>query len=437
MPKEQRPPFKAVHPTLAALLKVMEQLAAARREYSRTMDWVGRTGFEIEPTRWTSQIEAALAAHDQTKLDGIQTEYDEKAITFMSALICDRVARGKFMDGRMAISEAIRDVVEAHKAIPERSNDAWLRAVMEGACIVAAQDHSFEPEQARFQNQYEMSLNGYETGRNSLASRAEKIMYAAFRLLAEQLGKGTCNPAYYTTDYVVQGCKVPGKEYLNRDVELRHVYAVEYTDYGNTKYPASALLKELLDKLEMALRDAREASSALKSEHNGSVNEHNYAGRLMSMLHQEGRGDGSSFQGQVDAQNERRWLYELERHNYHAALQSLKAALEAAAVALRDAVTEGLALVEETRHPSSATVCVTVDKYEQARVIMNNCLAADLLLRAIGRELKSLQSILGADFSDGAGARALQAKFAVVERQYQRYVAPVSTRDGGKDSTGE
>lgn len=435
MEKASKPPFKAVHPTLVVLQAVVEQIAEARRRYSHALDWVNRLGSDIDPVHWTTKIEAALADHDQRKLDGLQSEYDEKAITFLSALIAESTARRKFFNGRLEISNAITAVVEAHNAIPERSDDAWMRPIMEGACIFAAQEHGADPDQPRIQGRYELSQNGFENSYNSSSFRAEKIMYAAFCRLADWLCMGTCNPVYYPTDLVVQGCKVAGLEYLNRDVELRHVYAVDFVDCVNDTHPASVLLKELLDKLEKALEEAREASKALRSEHNGAINERNYAGRLVTMLHDEGRGDGSKFQAQVDAQNERRWVYELERRNYLVALKNLKKAHEAVVQALRAAVAEGRPLVDLTRQPSSATVCITVDKYETGRIIMNNCLAADLRLRAIGREMKELDSVLSADLSSGAGARALAQKYSEVARRYKRWETTV-TAGAAADSQG-
>ena len=60
----------------------------------------------------------------------------------------------------------------------------------------------------------------------------------------------------------------------------------------------------------------------------------------------------------------------------------------------------------------------TIDRWQTVRIMMNNCLAADLKLRGwVAQHLQYQGSLLG-DLSSGAGGRALAAEFEGVRKTY-------------------
>ena len=97
-------------------------------------------------------------------------------------------------------------------------------------------------------------------------------------------------------------------------------------------------------------------------------------------------------------------------------------------------MTEAAPLIAKTRQRSSSTVIVTVDEYETARIVMNNCLAADVRLRYMGVEIAKLERMYREDYSDRTGAVALETMFAqTVLTPFSTYV-PREERSGSGET---
>ena len=60
----------------------------------------------------------------------------------------------------------------------------------------------------------------------------------------------------------------------------------------------------------------------------------------------------------------------------------------------------------------------TIDRLLTVRIMMNNCLAAEITLRAYVPELAQSIQILDKDLSHGAGRKALDAEFEEARKHY-------------------
>lgn len=134
------PNFAPLHPALTALETAMGEQKKAVDIARRTAEWANREAADIEPTAWTSRIEAG--SDDPAELGRLRMVYDEKALGFMSAYLAWQVARQGMMEGRSKISEAITDLLIAHDGIDDRSDElAFLKPIMKARLLKAAEWH--------------------------------------------------------------------------------------------------------------------------------------------------------------------------------------------------------------------------------------------------------------------------------------------------------
>lgn len=399
--QDQKTPKFSADEALQRLRGATDTLREARLAYNRRADWAARTCDQIKQTAWTARIEKAL--DDDVVLARLRGEYDESSISAMSALLSEFHAFRQVMNARTAISAAIQDAIDAHDTVTGHY-DGWLKALLEAAVIAAAEEHHTNTDRRRTPGP-----------RDGEIGDLEQYMYRAFKQL--QQSKFRCG-SYPDTQAVVGRDFVP---HLNPDVELRQVFAVEFEDCVNSTHPHNAALWQRLCELEEALKEARDIQRSFSRSEKGSVNERQHAARMIAFLHDDSADRSIRAKSLVDAQSERRWRYELQRAELLAAIKKLTAARTAVAEALQPALDEATELVELTRQRSSGEVIITVDKYDTARIMMNNALAADVRLRAVGRELKELYAVHRDDVADRAGETALHAKYEKVSRSYAPY----------------
>lgn len=395
----------------------MAKLSAAHQRMDHTSKWAGQTVDSVDPARWTKKIEAALGKPEE--LEALRVTYDEKALTAMSTWLSEQRIWRNICDGNAAICDAIRDVLAAYDAISPGSADQWIKPIMQSRCVEAVELHRTEVGR------------NHVDDRGSLFTRAYDILVAAFTNLEKELSPRGMQSSYgaYTTDLVVQGSKY--EKFLNRDVDLRHVYMVEFVDCVNSKHPASQKLAELMISLEPLVEAARLAESRLKGGqnpydkncskiNNGTINERQHANRLLDALH--GQPSCIPTEKQVEEQDERRRLYEGVRQEVLIAHKALRAHYEELVKTLHASVAETQQLLGEIQGDR----CTTVDRWETVRICMNNCLAVDLRLRSLGRELQNLLNVYSKDLSQGAGLQTIAERFAEVEARYRPF-KPLTT----------
>ena len=410
-------PNTNLHPAVTALETAMAKVSAAQMQIAQGSQWMDRSVDNIDPVRWTQKIEEALGKPDEMKR--LRVIYAEKTLSFITACLKNERAYRQLFAAETLVCEGIRDVIEAHDAIDNRSADAWLKPVMQNRCIEAANLH----RQSRQVNRQEIVY---------LDRRASNILIEAFTTLSNTIVPGGPRLSY-TTDLVVPGCKY--ETFLNPDVDLRNVDMVDFVGCVESPPPANKFLFELMQQLKDKLESARLAKSRVKGGedlyisspakiNNVTINERQHADSLLDALQAETYGCNGKTADQMTAQNERRRLYEAVRQELLIAYRALHHLHRQLAQALHAAVVETQGLLPEGAAAKHTRVDHLCEQHRRStdtmRICMNNCLAVDLRLRQVGRELESMQSLYNNDVSLGAGRHALAAHYNEVRVQYGR-----------------
>lgn len=406
-----------VHPALSSLAAAMANTAATQQQIEKASRWVTANFAAIDETRWTKKIEDALGKPDE--LEALRVDYDEKALTAVSVALTLASTHERLMSSQSALCTAIGAAVAAHDAIQENSPDCWLKPIMQSQCVEAISLHRQPVPDLRGNAQSDAQSLAYR--------RACVILVQAFTTLVNTVLPRRSSSCY-SKELVVPGHKFV--KHLSRDVDLRAVVKVDFNGDFNasidSQHPANQKLATLLDQLEIAFTAAKRAESRLRGSqiqdhgnfckiNNGTINERQHAGRMIDLLHEENYWNYAS--EQVEAQNERRRLYEVARQELFIARRNLKAIYEQVVLTLHAASSEAKELLAASQQNRSFGVV----KMQTMRICMNNCLAADLRLRTVGRELKQLQEVYNNDFSAGAGKLAIEAKFAELSNQYRKF----------------
>lgn len=406
-----------LHPALTTLQAAMSTTAAIQQQIEKATKWVTANFTAIDETCWTQKIEAALGKPDE--LQSLRVVYDEKALTAVSLALTQASTHERLMSSNSTLCTAIGATLAAHDAIQEDSPERWLKQIMQSQCVEAILLHR--------QPVPDLRCNAQSDAQSSVYRRACGILVQAFNTLANsvlQRGPSSC----YSRELVVPGHNV--EKHLSRDVDLRAVFKVDFNGDFNadidSQHTANQKLAALLDRMDIAFTAAKLTESRLRGgqnqDHtnfckinNGTINERQHASRMLDFLHEENYWNHAA--EHIEAQNERRRLYEMARQELIIALQELKALYEQVALTLHAATREAKELLAASQQNRS----YGVDKMQTMRICMNNCLAADLRLRIVGRELKELQAVYNNDFSAGAGKQAIEAKFAEVSVQYRQF----------------
>jgi len=400
-----------IHPTLTALETAMVKLIAAQEQFKHSDKWIGYASEDVDPVRWSRKIEAARGKPEA--LEALRIEYDESAISAMSYWLSHQSPRRQLFYCDQEVLGTIRDVIAVIEAIGSRSKDSWLKLIMQTRCVEAAQLRDRERGDSRVDVH------------SPIFNRVHNILVTTFTAFAAELTKSAPSRSY-TTDLIVPGRKY--KSYLDKSADLRNVQLVDFVDCLNSKHPANQTLAHLMEQLKPLAEAARLAESRLKGSlhpsdknfskiNNGTINERQHANRLLDALYGQPPG-GTPSATQLDEQNERRRLYEGVRQEVWLARRQLQAVYEEICKALPAAVVETQQFLVEVQADSR----MTADRWETLRICLNNCLATDLRLRSLGRELKNLEAVYGNDYSQGTGGEAISSKFAEVERIYRHAV---------------
>lgn len=394
------PQFDCGHPLLETAQALLNEYITACGEQRPVRDWVRRQLADLQPVRWTKRIEDAVGNDEQ--LQSICTEYDERAITFSHACLKDAGYGERVQKAHMALHDTLEQLITFHDSIGQYSEDDWLKPMFRAAIAVIAQ-YTLQNETARWEH----------LDTRSVRERGDKAILAAFRHLIGVLSQ-TYRGSVYTTDLVVQGCKI--LPHLNRDVDLRNIWAIPLADKDG-RFPRTAQLTDLLAQLDATLKGLRDARKQFGSDDNGSINEAQYASRLLSMA--KGEHCGKLDNEVVAEQNERRIRYETAFRRMQLLLTQ--------ATKLRQSVTDALfGAVEEVKatgaHSDSPRMAIWQDVIWLEQRAINNILAADLALRYSGRVIDEHKRGLE-DKSFGAGSRAVEEQFEDIAKRFRPGIA--------------
>lgn len=419
--------MKEVSEILAAMtaLETAITVIEARNQVAvQKASWPTRAAAEVEPTKWTREIEAAIGKPEA--LEALRIQYDEAALTFVTAMLGYDHARRDYMDAISPLCDGIKLLVKVLDDPESNKLPRHLKPAIQALVLRGIAAHRAPRAECDVRSMDELGDR----------SRIYRILVSAFGVLAGALEKVTVHqpPRYtmaisadvrpaepqkvahptYTTDLVVVGRDV--KPFLNRDVDLRNVYMVPFVDCVNSQHPHSIALVEAHDAVDAALKNVNALVKKLRGDQNGSVNERQHASRMLDLMHGAPQGcGGGNIESQVTAQNKRRLDYETVRLQVVMALDELQAAYETLIFALVAAGAETATLLAETQTDERTTV----DRKDAVRTAMNNCLAADLYLRRVGREIAELKANQTRDLTLGNGAAALAASYEEMAKQYR------------------
>jgi hypothetical protein len=404
-----------IRAAMTALETAINATEIAYSDESRTAPWATRAASEIEPAKWTRLIEEALDKPAQ--LDGLRVQFDEGTLTFISALLTYNNSRQRVFDCYTPLCDGITAINEIIESPESKSLSSHLVLAMKALSLRGIQTHRTPRAESSVNMRDDLSDR----------TRSYSILVNVFGVLAAQLKivRVQCPKPSYTQDLVVPGRHI--KPYLSSDVDLRAVRRVPFVDCVNSKHPCNVKLADAHDAVEKAVSNAYDMAKKMKADHNGQVNERQHAGRMVDMLHGAPQGCGGNIADQVQAQNKRRLAYETARLQLLMAIDELQARYEELIVALVEAGAETDVLLKEMQGEQH----VTCDRQDTVRIAMNNCLAADLYLRRVGRDIADLKNNQAKDLSLGNGAAAVAASYDEWAPCYRSFKS-LST-DGAKE----
>lgn len=396
--------MKELNEILASMAALETAIAAIEQRdqlVHQKAPWAERAAAEIEPTRWTCRIEAAF--DKPAELNSLRVQYDELVLAFVSALLSYEHDRRQYMDAISPLCDGIKELVKVLDDPASSSLPRHLKPAIQALVLRAISAHRAPRAESEVRSMDSLSRRSREYG----------ILVSAFTALADNLGKLNVQYPRYSTDLVIVGRDF--KPVLSSGVDLRSVWFVPFVDCVNSQHPHNVALTAQHSAVEAALGKVRDLIKTLKSGPNGTINERQHASRMLDWLHGAPQGCGGSMEHQVSAQQKRRLQYETVRLQVVMALDDLQVAYDSLIVTLAQAGAETATLLAETQ----ADDRTTIDRLEAVRVAMNNCLAADLYLRRVGREIAELKGTQARDLSLGNGATALAAAYDEAAQSYR------------------
>ncbi|MBS2001478.1 MAG: hypothetical protein JST44_08225 [Cyanobacteria bacterium SZAS LIN-5] len=412
---------------IVAAMDALEALIAAFEQHNRCAsqksEWANRTALAIEPTKWTRKIEAALDKPDE--LNALRIQYDECVLTFVSSILQYEHERRQVMDTISPMCDGIKALVKLLDSPEARALSKHLVPAIKSLVLRASAAHRAPRAECEVR------------AMDALADRSREygVLVSSFGVLTTELRRVNIHSPQYSTGLVtgrdvqpqfsrdvdmskvqvVYSSQKRRELGHSRDVDLRNVFVVPFVDCLNSQHPHSAALVQAYATVDAALEKVRNFVKNLRGDHNGSVNERQHASRMLDLLHGAPQGCGGNIDSQVNAQNQRRLEYEMLRIQIVAAMDELQTAYNGLVVTLVKAADETATLLAETQ----ANGRTTVDRKDAVRAAMNNCLAVDVYLRRVGREIAELQNGRTRDLTLGNGAAALDASYEEVAKQYR------------------
>ena len=413
--------FAQLHPTLAALETAMGAYQEALKQAKNTYQTVSRALDKVDPTNWSAKIEAARGSEDELKR--IRILYDEEALTFMSTWLQWEDHRSVRMSCRSTLSDCIGAALKLHEGAKTNARDLWLNPYIESRLILARRIHT-----SRAVEHCEIHAQ------DAFLKRMQSIQAAAFKVLRTEL-PNLCRPPIYSTALVIPGKSI--QHHLHETVDLRAVYRVRMVKEANYDFPASDRLAALLEECEQVMSQALNEEGAFAHDQNGCINERQHAVRMLDFLHMTDKENApysysccGTLDQQIAAQNERRLNYEIHRLKLQIICGNARKLLEQVVQTLKEAVAETNQLLMKVEAAEAGTTTTalsisratidrnTVERYHTLRMMLNNCLAADVRLRRWAKQQLQIYQTLEQDLSKRAGNRALADAFTEVMKQY-------------------
>lgn len=415
-------PNHGFHPLLAELDAAMTEMTAAFADMERLAQWLSRQQAEVDPSRWTARIEAAMDKPEELGLLKLQRQ--EALLTYESVLYAYYAARDRVMRIRNRLFDACKPAVKLAGELNNQSTESWLKPLLINNCLMA--------EEMR---QRDVDLNC--VGQHA-ASRNDATLNALKAAFAEVVAGLKRHPKCHTTNlfvghsfmalYPSEPVTTPQKlgHKFQRD-EMRCVSHVAFVDTTNGSHPALAKLAELLTQLACVHNRVNAAVKQLVNGEKGKVNEKQYAARLIQVL--DANYPQYAIKDESRRQHTSRVSFQSARIAFFAEILGAEQLRREVVETLREAIAETEALEAEL----AADSINTIDKLFTRRLALINCIAADLMLRELGRWLKkTFEENYSADISEGQGARATETEFAELHRYYSSFGD--NYRSGGRTS---
>jgi len=388
--------FASLHSSLAALEAAIGERIQTNADIQKNSDWAKAALSEVEPTAWSTRIEAARG--DADELSKLRFSYAQFSIGALGAFLNLEVARANVTGGQHPLNTAIVDAIIAHGDIVKGGEHDWLKPIFKARINAASKLNNFNDSwlQTRFED--------------GLISRLRLIQIKAFRVFLDNLK---------TRQYpLVLGTVVPS--YLHYEGHPTRVWHARFVDCIDSEHPASRRLADLQEQGAKALTVCWQAHAALKTDHEAKLDEVHHANVLLNFLNadeSERNANGYRYkvQQKVDAQNKSRYEYETRRQTLLGSLRNFRGLMREIVKSQRESAAEGEALLAEmeaSKHSSS-------DRSLTLAIIVNNCLATDVHLASWVKQLNEMQNSFDNDLSGGAGLRSLDAVFAEVRDTYE------------------
>lgn len=416
------------HPALTALEQATTDLAEKQQKATASLRSINNS---FAPSSWTRRIEEAR--DNAEELEYLRIRFKENALNAMSCLLSHEQSRRQLRELEQKVIDAIGAVIAVCTSFESKSHFPWLKQIMETRCIQAADVLERTYVEPAVQNSEDFK-------------RVCNILVETFTAFAAELKPPTIRKPYsdamVTPDYnyqtgwqkkVGQRDVAPTAYAVNpnsqlaasqKPVELRDVEMVAFAVRVNAQLPASQKLVELMGRVQPLLAAALVADRKLKGAdpygearskvNNRNIDEAQHASQQLEALLGTTGALGPS-KDQLKAHNERRRLYQCVRNEVLIASRELDAIHGELTYALLQAVAETQILLAELQANKSSTL----DCWETLYICMNNCLAVDLKIRHLGRELKRLDELYNHDLSNGTGRDAASAKFAEIRLSYR------------------
>ena len=189
----------AVHPTLVNLQTAREVLAAASSTHHlHKASFIDATR-KIDPHIWTRAIEKSLLSEEGGEL--LRLDYEELAITWLSALLKQRYTSHLLRDARVIHHSALQQLATSHDTIGERSPEGWIKQYLRAAFVICSQESVEENPQPSSRPQEQPEIP------DSVDVRAKRIFVKVFEAFVQDLSTriGPHNGHYATESAVPAG----------------------------------------------------------------------------------------------------------------------------------------------------------------------------------------------------------------------------------------
>jgi hypothetical protein len=412
-PAVSKPDYASLHPTLAALEVAINEQNTLVQNADNASRMVQSVTGELDAPRLIQQIEEA---HDKPEeLAKLRLKYDERAIGYMRYWLDWENARSKMMAGRSRISAAIVDGLKALDEAVGKGGDRSTFPFFIARLVVASESHCRDIGDGEKDRPYNARSKPkwMDVHPNFLLS-LQKIQANAFRAMVKSFPKTSAKELYSTLPN--ERATVGGATAV---FNLRNVDTVEFVDCVNSMHPASATLYELSTRVRNGFNTCHNEARVMAQWQNGRINERQHAARVIEFLQSDGTEEGTKSSGanltqQINAQNERRLDYEVNRMVLGATIQAQRILLISIVDALKASAVETEELLKEVESDRRATI----DRLMTVRIMMNNCLSIDCQMRQWVATLNALQSSFENDLSDRSGARCLKESFDKLRLRY-------------------